>query len=299
MKKSVLICFILMTAFVYQMNAQTPQYYNINDGAVSNTFPFNRPLGKAVNTIFLPGDFNNPSVLPAGKQITKVYFRISTGGTRVFTDLRILLTQTIQTELSRGALYTGPYDTVYYRASVSITAASSSWMSVTLDHPFVYDVSKSLVMLVGQCSSTGSGISIYNKDILVPGVRRVWSIAGCPFEVSPGVGDSSVVNLGLDVESALSVSTQNEIVNDYSLGQNYPNPFNPVTEISYALPKSGFVTLKVYDLLGKEVATLVNEVKKVGNYSVNFNGESLSSGMYIYKLESNEFTMTKKMMLIK
>jgi hypothetical protein len=299
MKKSVLICFVLITAFVCQMQAQTPQYYNMNNGTVSNSFPFNRPSGKAVNSLFLPGDFANPTPLPAGQEITKIYFRMSLAGTRVFTDLRIMLAQTTDIVLPRGAFYSGPYDTVYYRASVSLTAVAEGWMSVTLDHPYVYDISKSLVMFVGQCGSTGSGMSVYNKDLSVIGVRRVWSIGGCPFEVLASVGDSSVVNLGLDVESALSVSTQNETVEEYSLSQNYPNPFNPVTEISYTLPKPGFVTLKVYDLLGKEVATLVNEVKKVGKYSVNFNGESLSSGMYIYKLESNEFTMTKKMMLIK
>jgi len=91
----------------------------------------------------------------------------------------------------------------------------------------------------------------------------------------------------------------NEVPSTYSLSQNYPNPFNPVTKISFNIPKSGLVTLKVYDVIGKEVATLVNDVKNPGNYAVNFNASALSSGVYFYKLESNEFTSVKKMMLIK
>ncbi|MFZ4590997.1 MAG: T9SS type A sorting domain-containing protein, partial [Ignavibacteria bacterium] len=77
------------------------------------------------------------------------------------------------------------------------------------------------------------------------------------------------------------------------------NPFNPTTKISYALPKSGLVTLKVYDILGKEVATLVNEVKNVGSYTIDFNGSNLSSGVYFYKLSVGDFSSIKKMTLIK
>ena len=85
----------------------------------------------------------------------------------------------------------------------------------------------------------------------------------------------------------------------FSLSQNYPNPFNPTTKINFALPKQGFVTLKIYDMLGREVRTLVNEVKSAGNFTVDFNASELSSGIYFYKLETNGFSDIKKMMLIK
>ncbi len=85
----------------------------------------------------------------------------------------------------------------------------------------------------------------------------------------------------------------------FKLGQNYPNPFNPYTKISYALPKQGLVTLKVYDVLGKEVATLVNEIKNAGEYTVDFNASSLSSGVYFYKLESGAYSDIKKLTLLK
>ncbi|MBK9097425.1 MAG: T9SS type A sorting domain-containing protein [bacterium] len=94
--------------------------------------------------------------------------------------------------------------------------------------------------------------------------------------------------------------------NSFVLYQNYPNPFNPSTVIKYQLPLSGNVTLKVYDLLGREVATLVDEFKPAGSYEVEFDASSnsgsvrnLTSGIYFYKLQSENFNETKKMMLLK
>jgi hypothetical protein len=85
----------------------------------------------------------------------------------------------------------------------------------------------------------------------------------------------------------------------YSLDQNFPNPFNPSTTIDYSVPEVSFITLKVFDVLGNEVATLVNENKPVGDYEVEFNRIELPSGMYFYQLRAGSFTETKKMVLIK
>lgn len=86
---------------------------------------------------------------------------------------------------------------------------------------------------------------------------------------------------------------------EFILRQNFPNPFNPVTRIEFSVPRKLLVCLKVFDILGKEIQTLVNEVKESGNYSVLFDGNSLSSGVYFYKIESTDFTESKKMFLIK
>jgi len=83
------------------------------------------------------------------------------------------------------------------------------------------------------------------------------------------------------------------------LFNNFPNPFNPITTITYQLPKSGSVTLKIYDMLGKEVITLVNEQQEMGRYTVQFDASSLASGMYVYQLRVNDYTSTKKMLLLK
>ncbi len=85
----------------------------------------------------------------------------------------------------------------------------------------------------------------------------------------------------------------------YDLAQNFPNPFNPSTTIRYQIPQDGIVTLKIYDILGSEVATLVNEEKLAGKYEVNFNASSLASGVYIYKIQSGSFINSKKMILLK
>ena len=94
------------------------------------------------------------------------------------------------------------------------------------------------------------------------------------------------------------ISVDGEIPSNYSI-TNYPNPFNPTTTINYQIPQNGFVTIKVYDMLGKEVAVLVNENKSAGYYNVNFNASRLTSGVYIYTITANNFVQSKKMLLIK
>ena len=96
---------------------------------------------------------------------------------------------------------------------------------------------------------------------------------------------------------------ENYVVNSFNLEQNYPNPFNPTTKINWQSPVSGWQTLKVYDILGNEVATLVDEYKTLGNYSIDFSSNNLASGIYIYSLTINDgkknFSLSKKMTVLK
>ena len=91
----------------------------------------------------------------------------------------------------------------------------------------------------------------------------------------------------------------NEIPKDFKLSQNYPNPFNPVTKIQYSIPENSYTTLMVYDYLGREIHTLFSGNRAAGTYEVTFNGSALSSGVYYYKLTTDKFTETKKMILSK
>ena len=105
-------------------------------------------------------------------------------------------------------------------------------------------------------------------------------------------------------ESFVNVEDENPIPLEFGLQQNYPNPFNPSTRIKYSVPQSGFVQVKVYDVLGNEIETLVNEEKPAGTYEVEFNSHSggsryLSSGVYFYQLNAENFIQTKKMILMK
>jgi Ni,Fe-hydrogenase III small subunit len=479
MKKFFLVLFVF-TLFAANSFAQ-PQYYNYNNGTSSNTFPFGQVSGKAVNWLFLPGDFNQPSPLPPGQRITKVYFFITTAGTRTFTNLHILMAQSSSlTTLTSGQFYPGPWDTVFYKATTTLTATANGWMSIELSRPYVYNPARSLIMFVGQCGATGSGM--YIRQSTITNIRRVWSVGGCPFTPYTG-GDAAIVNFGVDVEPvvpdfynhnttggdnsfplnqpagkmvqwlvgpgefnlptpalgggyitglyfrisgtyplgpaaytnfnillgqtaitsftsgsffsgvmdtvyhranvtlqepvnswlyfplytpvaynpALSLviemgqcgasgtytgyclthtnvtgsnrrvwsvggcpfvpsasagvnvvncgidiayptgvsSNNNNIPGEYKLGQNYPNPFNPSTTISFSLPKAGDVKLVVFDMLGREVATLVNGFTGAGNHTVDFDASNFSSGVYLYRIQAGDFKDVKKMMLVK
>jgi len=102
------------------------------------------------------------------------------------------------------------------------------------------------------------------------------------------------------ISSAINIHEQkNDLIETYKLYPCYPNPFNPSTIIQFQIPVNGFVTLKVFDLLGREVATVVNDFRSEGTYNTEFNGNNLSSGIYFYRLQSGEYIETRKMVLMK
>lgn len=123
------------------------------------------------------------------------------------------------------------------------------------------------------------------SDLLSATVRNQWSVMGDHVLVD-------AITTGVE-------EIPNAIPNVYSLSQNYPNPFNPVTNIRFAIPEAGLVTMKVYNLLGQEVATLINEYKNAGTYNVDFDGFNLTSGVYFYTIDAGNYTATKKMILMK
>ncbi|MCB0727697.1 MAG: T9SS type A sorting domain-containing protein [Ignavibacteriae bacterium] len=112
-------------------------------------------------------------------------------------------------------------------------------------------------------------------------------------------GNSGVMLKTTNAGILTGFTNQSDYIGKYSLTQNYPNPFNPTTNLEFGISELGFVSLKVYDISGKEVATLLNEVKPAGNYVVNFNGANLSSGIYFYTVKSGDFISTKRMILLK
>ncbi|MFZ4621670.1 MAG: T9SS type A sorting domain-containing protein [Bacteroidota bacterium] len=136
----------------------------------------------------------------------------------------------------------------------------------------------------------GAFVSIYDPSLKI---SPSW------LERAPA-GEYSILSFGsMTFTNSLGVHDRSSVITEYGLSQNYPNPFNPVTTIQYQVPSAGPVTLKVYDVLGKEVAALVNEQKNAGSYAVRFNGAELSSGVYYYTIQAGTFTETKKLMLLK
>ena len=195
--------------------------------------------------------------------------------------------------------------------------------------PDVADYSDHGVYLLAGDPVTGTGKVDGTYD--GPGDRQILSFAG-PFHMelgntaeivvalAGGMGNSNLNSITKLKENVIAADTsflglvesgQVQVVNvepgsirntapkDFMLSQNYPNPFNPVTIINYQLAMNNFVTLKVYNTLGEEVATLVNEEKPAGKFDVTFDASKLSSGIYFYRLKAGSFIQTKKMILLK
>ncbi|HEY5535786.1 MAG TPA: S8/S53 family peptidase [Ignavibacteria bacterium] len=157
-----------------------------------------------------------------------------------------------------------------------------------------------------------SGISV---PLLGPGAN-CFMISGGPVSIAPNateeIGFAIVKGNDLNDLKAKTIIARNKyaatigitpigssVPDKYDLSQNYPNPFNPTTRIKFALPKNEFVNIKIYDILGKEVASIINENLAAGFYEVEFNANNLASGMYFYKFETPAYKDIKKMMLIK
>ena len=173
-----------------------------------------------------------------------------------------------------------------------------------------------VAMLDGQSNPIGAGA------LIIPGTITSWSQFTVPIFYNPGSPnpETTIITLAvvdtsgsgesgtigsmayvdqLSFSGPSDVKQINTLPQDFNLSQNFPNPFNPSTKIEYSIPEASFVQLKVYDILGNEVATLVNEEQSAGTYRADFSGAELSSGMYIAKLQAGNYTKTIKMSLMK
>lgn len=138
--------------------------------------------------------------------------------------------------------------------------------------------------------------SVYSNSNILLDVDFPDNISGCLAGWAVGYGGSIVKMSGtLTGETKKTVN----VPKSYNLSQNYPNPFNPVTKISFDIPKNTFVSLKIYDILGRETAVLVNETKQAGSYTVNFNAAELTNGVFFYRIESADYSDVRKMILLK
>ncbi|MBK7632137.1 MAG: T9SS type A sorting domain-containing protein [Ignavibacteriales bacterium] len=218
---------------------------------------------------------------------------IGTGFSHVWTTTAGSTRSSISTpgalNYSQGAL---PVELSSFIATVLASAVKLSWRTETEVNNFGFDIERK------------SAIGSWEKINFVNGCGNSNSPKYYSFvDMSIRNGNYSYRLKQIDSDGKFAYSNVVEITFsnslDYSLNQNYPNPFNPSTKINFTLPQSGFVKLTVYNLLGQQIKTLINEFKESGLHSINFNASDLNSGIYIYKLESNNFTQTRKMTLIK
>ncbi|MDP2039392.1 MAG: LamG-like jellyroll fold domain-containing protein, partial [Ignavibacteria bacterium] len=159
-------------------------------------------------------------------------------------------------------------------------------------HPLTGNVKPGQVLMLGRNAIVGPVYYKGNLDNI-----HVFSKALTQDEITDLY--QNITNLAIKDPVGVEENLAETIPVSFSLSQNYPNPFNPQTKINYALPKSGVVTIKLYDILGKEVGIIESGFKNAGNYSVSFDAGHLASGVYIYKMVSGDFSASKKLLLLK
>lgn len=194
----------------------------------------------------------------------------------------------------------------FFSASLNWNSVKLDWQTATETNNYGFDVERSLV-------NSQQSLAEWKKIGFVQGTSNSNSSKNYSFvDENPPGGDLQyrLKQIDLDgtskyfssvamVHNTFTEVNEKKFPTEFILQQNYPNPFNPVTVINYQLPVAGEVTLKMYDVLGNEVATLVNEYKAPGYYKVEFNANKLSAGVYIYQLKTNKFVSTKKLLLLK
>ncbi|MCX6166351.1 MAG: T9SS type A sorting domain-containing protein [Ignavibacteriae bacterium] len=227
--------------------------------------------------------------------INRIGFNVITMGGPAMNGFTVKMQNTSATSIT-GWVTTG-FATCY---SGTYTVSGTGWQYIDMTSPLVYNGSSNLLIEI--CYDNSSYTS-YSPVYATASSGTTWgyytdNTTGCT--MTSGAAQTSRPNISLFFTPATGVNNQmTGTPTKYDLKQNYPNPFNPVTKINYELPKDGFVTLKIYDILGREVRTLINEVKTAGYYSVDFDASTLSSGVYFYKMEAGLFSDIKRMVLIK
>ncbi|RKZ00245.1 MAG: hypothetical protein DRQ13_00810 [Ignavibacteriae bacterium] len=213
----------------------------------------------------------------------------------------------------------GSYSSItFHPVTNELWATSRSFVPPNIDAIFKVNLSTGDTTIIGH-----TGLGKTTNDIVFDENQNLYGVIGAASEIndfisidiSNGVG--TVVGsvgmkniLGLAFEetgvTAVEDDLNTTVPTEFSLEQNYPNPFNPSTKIKFTIPsvtlsevEGSLVTMKIYDVLGKEVATLVNEEKPAGTYEILFNAMNLSSGIYFYQLRAGNFVDTKKIVLIK
>ncbi|MFZ1321596.1 MAG: T9SS type A sorting domain-containing protein [Ignavibacteria bacterium] len=258
-----------------------------------------------------PVTFIATPVLMSGATVTEVVGAVYIGGGRFqLTDLVFQVSTSAFTMTSggvaslvgptpyraRGLGYIDPLLPVELSSFASLVSGSDvtlNWSTASEINNSGFDIERSSVSgtwsKVGSVSGNGTSTTAnsysYTDKNLATGNYN-YRLKQIDFN-----GNFEYFNLSNEVNIGVPVK--------YDLSQNYPNPFNPSTKINYALPTDGQVSIKIFDMSGKEVMSLLNEVKSAGYYSVNFNASNLSSGIYFYSLSAADFSATKKMMLVK
>jgi len=224
--------------------------------------------------------------------IQRIGFNVTSAAPQVMNGFNIKMQNTALTSISS---FTSTGWTTVYTGTYSVPG--TGWQWIDLQTPFAFNGTNLLIEICYHNTSYTAN-SLVNSTVAAGMVYHYHTDGsdGCTMTgANSGTSRPNICVLTV-------VGTQNpntEVPRVFSLSQNYPNPFNPSTVINFSIPKTSMVNLVVYDVLGREVMTLVNEVMQPGEYNALFDASTLSSGVYFYRLEAGSFTDTKKMLLVK
>lgn len=278
--------------FVYQVETTTTSC--IGSGTATVSFPFNTYWHDSkANMLYTASE-----IIAGGGgvgNISKIGFNVATVASLVMNGFTVKMQNSNLTTLT--GFVQNEWTTVY---SGTYTVAGTGIQYINLQTPFYYDGINNLLIEIcfDNTTYTTSSTVYATSSSGKTWMQQLDNSTGCSFTAGSAQSNRPNICLKMDLLPN-SVPNNLSTPNKYSLSQNYPNPFNPSTKIDYSLPKQGYVTIKIFDILGREVRILISEFKNPGYYSVEFNASELSSGVYYYKIQSGEFSEVKRMTIIK
>ena len=314
--------FTILTAFVFclfcsfavtglQATEVVPPAYTSTTG----TATFTGPLANTPRTYQLLIQ-SSQIISLLGKNLTAISWRLPANATAgwplsdvSFSNYDIYLSESVE-PINRSLTFinnvVGPQRLV--RSGVlNVTALTYTFggspnafgPEISFDSSYLYS-GGNLLIEIRQAGFSGTTRTVDAIGTSISGYGTQFSACwGSGYAATSGSqGNFSVVKITSD-SVLVSIGESNEIPSEFTLSQNYPNPFNPVTRINFTIPAAEFVTLSVYDVMGREVAVLVNESLKPGSYESEWNAVNSTSNIYFYKLTAGNFTETRSMILIK
>jgi len=269
----------------------------VGNGTLVSPYPFSTFYTDARTQFIYPASELTAAGGAKG-DILRIGFNIAASSPVVINSLNVKFQHTQATNLS-GFINSNWYITYIGNYTVS----GNGWQYIDFTSPFQWNGSSNLLIeLCYDNSYFGQNSSVYSSN--APGT--VWhqrqdltSGSGC-IDLNNGSVQNLRPNISMTINYIVGIKNiSSKIPNGFNLYQNYPNPFNPVTKIKFEIPKSGFTKLFVYDLLGRKISVLVNENLNPGIYETTFDATHYSSGVYFYKLETDGFVQTRKLVLLK
>lgn len=268
----------------------------IGTDTISTNYPFPTYYKNGRTKLLFRSSELNALGLSANKSIISIGFDVVSYSPQVMNGFNVRFKHTSDTLIN---IYDSLNWSTAYSGSYAVGGTGLQY--IVLPSPyFVYNGTSNLIVEICYSNTTYTQYTKVRSTVSPSYLTKIASsdnTSGCLLSIST---TSYRPNICFQATTATyGNNSSNSLPGKYSLSQNYPNPFNPVTRINYDIPGHEFVNLKVFDLLGREVKSLVNEMKAPGYYSLDFDGSELPSGVYFYRIQSGGFSDIKKMILIK